>query len=200
MPTEDDGTRDDPLLSDRSLAITAYRPDVAALAARPTRVVIAVGEESLAVLTGRTAGRHGDLLGQEATVFPSHHGGFMGGEFGYAGQPEAFAARLREVLATDLTSCGTCACVSLVSVESDRRVGALGGEVAGVALLEVGGQLLGRGVELDVARQQLGRARRDVRRPRRGSHTCPRGTTWRSARRRRRPRRRSPPSAGAARR
>jgi hypothetical protein len=31
-------------------------------------------------------------------VFPSHHGGFMGGEFGYAGQPESFARKLREVL------------------------------------------------------------------------------------------------------
>ena len=39
-----------------------------------------------------------EALGQEATVFPSHHGGFMGGEFGYAGEPEAFAAKLREVL------------------------------------------------------------------------------------------------------
>jgi hypothetical protein len=28
-----------------------------------------------------------ELLGQQATVFPSHHGGFLGGEFGYAGQP-----------------------------------------------------------------------------------------------------------------
>jgi hypothetical protein len=28
----------------------------------------------------------------------SHHGGFMGGEFGYAGQPEAVAAELRELL------------------------------------------------------------------------------------------------------
>src|ERR671922_284653 len=37
-------------------------------------------------------------LGQQATVFPSHHGGFLGGEFGYAGQPEAFARQLREVL------------------------------------------------------------------------------------------------------
>jgi pimeloyl-ACP methyl ester carboxylesterase len=99
MPADDDGTRDDPLLSDRSLAITRYHPDVAALAAAPTRVVIAVGEESLNVLTGRTAEATARLLGQEATVFPSHHGGFMGGEFGYAGQPEAFARRLREVLA-----------------------------------------------------------------------------------------------------
>jgi pimeloyl-ACP methyl ester carboxylesterase len=98
MPTEDDGSRDDPLLSDRSLAITAYRPDVAALAAAPTRIVIAVGEESLGTFTGRTAVATAELLGHEATVFPSHHGGFLGGEFGYAGQPEAFAHKLHEVL------------------------------------------------------------------------------------------------------
>ncbi len=98
MPTEDDGSRDDPLLSDRSWAVSDYRPDVAALAASPTRIVVAVGEESLEGFTGRTALATAELLGQRATVFPSHHGGFMGGEFGYAGQPEAFAARLREVL------------------------------------------------------------------------------------------------------
>ena len=99
MPaTEDDGSRDDPLLSDRSWAITDYRPDVDALNAAPTRIVIAVGEESKGVFTGRTAEATASLLGQEATVFPSHHGGFLGGEFGYAGQPEAFAKRLREVL------------------------------------------------------------------------------------------------------
>jgi pimeloyl-ACP methyl ester carboxylesterase len=98
MPAEDDGSRDDPLLSDRSWAITDYEPDVAALTAAPTRIVIAVGEESAGTFTGRTAVHTAELLGREATVFPSHHGGFMGGEFGYAGQPEAFAARLREVL------------------------------------------------------------------------------------------------------
>jgi hypothetical protein len=98
MPTEDDGSRDDPLLSDRSWAISNYRPEVDALAAAPTRIVIAVGEESLGTFTGRTAVATAELLGQEATVFPSHHGGFMGGEFGYAGQPEAFAHKLREVL------------------------------------------------------------------------------------------------------
>jgi len=38
------------------------------------------------------------VLGLEVTAFPSHHGGFLGGESGYAGQPEAFAARLREIL------------------------------------------------------------------------------------------------------
>jgi pimeloyl-ACP methyl ester carboxylesterase len=98
MPTEDNGSRDDPLLSDRSSAVTSYEPDVGALTAAPTRIVIAVGEESANTFTGRTAVATAELLGQEATVFPSHHGGFLGGEFGYAGQPEAFARKLHEVL------------------------------------------------------------------------------------------------------
>jgi pimeloyl-ACP methyl ester carboxylesterase len=101
LPVEDDGSRDDPLLSDRSWAVSSYRPDVAALAAAPTRVVIAAGEESLDTFTGRTAVATAELLGQQATVFPSHHGGFLGGEFGYAGQPEPFARKLREVLGDD---------------------------------------------------------------------------------------------------
>ena len=98
MPGDDDGSRDDPLLSDRSWVVTSYRPDVDALATAPTRIVIAVGEESEGTFTGRTAVATAELLGQQATVFPSHHGGFLGGEFGYAGQPEAFARKLREVL------------------------------------------------------------------------------------------------------
>lgn len=102
MPTDDDGSRDDPLLSDRSWAVTAYRPDVPALTAAPTRIVIAVGEESAGTFTARTAEATAELLGQRATVFPSHHGGFLGAEGGYPGQPEAFAARLREVLEGDV--------------------------------------------------------------------------------------------------
>lgn len=98
MPSEDDGRRDDPLLSERSWAVPLYRPDLDALRESPTRIVIGVGEESLKVYTGRCAIALAEKLGQQATVFPSHHGGFMGGEFGYAGQPEAFAAKLREVL------------------------------------------------------------------------------------------------------
>jgi pimeloyl-ACP methyl ester carboxylesterase len=96
--TEDDGSRDDPLLSDRSWAVSSYRPDVDALAAAPTRIVIAVGEESEGTFTGRTAVATAELLGQQAPVFPSNHGGFLGGEFGYAGQPEAFARKLRDLL------------------------------------------------------------------------------------------------------
>lgn len=98
MPTDDDGRRDDPLLSERSWAVPLYQPDLEALKAARTRIVIAVGEESVKVYTGRSAIALAERLGQQATVFPSHHGGFLGGEFGYAGQPEAFAAKLREVL------------------------------------------------------------------------------------------------------
>jgi len=98
MPAEDDGKREDPLLGTASLAITDYYPRVQALAAASTRVVIAVGEETGDAFTGRTAVHTARLLGQEATVFPSHHGGFLGGEFGYAGKPEEFGVRLREVL------------------------------------------------------------------------------------------------------
>ena len=95
---EDDGKRGDPLLSDASWAISSYQPDVDALQAASTRIVIAVGEETGNTFTARTAMATAALLGQTATVFPSHHGGFLGPEFGYAGQPEAFAVKLTEVL------------------------------------------------------------------------------------------------------
>jgi pimeloyl-ACP methyl ester carboxylesterase len=95
---EDDGSRDDPLLSGRSDPVITYVVDTAALQAAPTRIVIAAGEESEGTFTARTSVAAAALLGQQVTVFPSHHGGFLGGEFGYPGQPEAFARRLREVL------------------------------------------------------------------------------------------------------
>lgn len=98
MPADDDGSRDDPLLSHRSDAVTAYRPDIAALIASPTRIVVAVGQESAGTFTSRTSLALAAALGQQATVFPSHHGGFIGGDGPYAGQPEAFARQLRAVL------------------------------------------------------------------------------------------------------
>ncbi|KQR10378.1 alpha/beta fold hydrolase [Cellulomonas sp. Leaf334] len=98
LPADDDGSRVDPLLSGASNAVTAYRPDVAALTAGSARVVVAGGIESHDTLTWRTSAALADALGQELTVFPSNHGGFLGGEFGQEGQPEAFAARLREIL------------------------------------------------------------------------------------------------------
>ena len=52
----------------------------------------------MGTFTGRTSLATAELLGQQAAMFPSHHGGFAGGESGYPGQPEAFARKLREVL------------------------------------------------------------------------------------------------------
>jgi pimeloyl-ACP methyl ester carboxylesterase len=101
MPTEDDGSRGDPMLSGISDAITAFRPDVPALRAAPTRIVLAAGVESEGTLTWRTTESLAAMLGGEVAVFPSHHGGFVGGGGGYGGQPEAFATRLRDVLETD---------------------------------------------------------------------------------------------------
>jgi len=99
LPTDDDGNRGDPLLSGIANAITAYRPDVDAVTTAPTRVVVAAGVESRNTLTWRTSDATAAVLGVPLTEFPSHHGGFLGPEFGQAGQPEAFAARLHEVLA-----------------------------------------------------------------------------------------------------
>jgi pimeloyl-ACP methyl ester carboxylesterase len=98
LPTTDDGSRDSPLLSRRSWAISGYRLDVDAVRSAPTRVVVAVGEESLGTLTGRAAGATAELLETEPAVFPSHHSGFAGGASGYPGKPKEFADRLRGVL------------------------------------------------------------------------------------------------------
>lgn len=98
MTADDDGSRNDPLLSDRSRSVVEYVPNIAALKAASTRIVLAVGIETEDTFTARTTRAAATLLGQEVVEFPSHHGGFLGGEHGYAGQPEAFAKRLREVL------------------------------------------------------------------------------------------------------
>ncbi|MBO0901922.1 alpha/beta hydrolase [Cellulomonas sp. zg-ZUI222] len=98
MPAQDDGSRDDPLLSGASAPVTAYQPDVAALRSSPTSVVLAAGIESEGIITWRATHALADLLGTQVAIFPSNHGGFLGDEFGMPGQPEAFAARLREVL------------------------------------------------------------------------------------------------------
>ena len=100
LPASDDGSRDDPLLSNM-ISGTHYEPDFDALRAAPTRVVIAAGTESEGEMTYRAAVAVAERLGQKAAVFPSHHGGFLGGEFGQQGEPEAFAVKLREVLAED---------------------------------------------------------------------------------------------------
>jgi hypothetical protein len=98
LPTEDDGSRDDPLLAQNVRTITGYQPDVEALRASPTRIVLARGAASGQTMAARGADAMAALLGEEAVSFPGNHGGFMGDEYGMPGEPEAFAARLREVL------------------------------------------------------------------------------------------------------
>jgi hypothetical protein len=99
LPAEDDGARTDPLLFQNILTCTHYEPDVSALKAAPTRIVVGVGEESGQALAGRGGTAIASRLGIEPSVFPGGHDGFLGGEYGSTGQPDAFAARLREVLA-----------------------------------------------------------------------------------------------------
>ncbi|UGT55704.1 alpha/beta fold hydrolase [Nocardia asteroides] len=98
LPVEDDGSRDDPLLSERSRPVLAYRADIAALTGAPTRIVLGFGEESRGTVTERTSTAIAGLLGHEPVLFPSHHGGFTGPESGYPGEPEAFAHVLHGVL------------------------------------------------------------------------------------------------------
>ena len=101
LPTEDDGTRNDPLVGQNIVTGTHHEHDFDALRAAPTRIVIGAGAESEGVLTYRAALAVAERLGREAVIFPSHHAGFLGGEFGTQGDPDAFAATLREVLADD---------------------------------------------------------------------------------------------------
>ena len=99
LPTEDDGSRTDPLLGLALVGSIGYEPDFEALRCSSTRVVLAAGVESEGELANRGAFAVADRLGVEPVIFPSNHGGFLGGEYGQMGEPDEFAATLREVLA-----------------------------------------------------------------------------------------------------
>ena len=99
LPAEDDGTRTDPLLFQNITTCTHYEPDFDALRAASTRIVLAAGAESDGEMAHRGAEAVAARLGTEPVIFPSGHGGFLGGEYGQSGEPDAFAAKLREVLA-----------------------------------------------------------------------------------------------------
>jgi uncharacterized protein YndB with AHSA1/START domain/pimeloyl-ACP methyl ester carboxylesterase len=99
MPTEDDGSRTDPLLGQNLVTCTHYEPDFDALRAASTRIVLAAGEESEGQMANRGAFAVAERLGTKPVMFPCNHGGFLGDEYGKPGKPDAFAAKLREVLA-----------------------------------------------------------------------------------------------------
>ncbi len=98
MPAEDDGSRDDSMMRDFIVTGPGYELDIGALRAAKTRIVIGVGEESEGILARRGGEAIAERLGSKAVIFPSGHAGFAGGEYGQTGQPEAFAAKLRETL------------------------------------------------------------------------------------------------------
>ena len=99
LPTDDDGRRTDLMLGHSVLYLTSFEPDVDAIDRAPTRVVIGVGETSDGELAHRGGEAAAERLGIEPTRFPGGHGGFQGDEYGMPGEPDAFAAKLREVLA-----------------------------------------------------------------------------------------------------
>lgn len=94
LPTEDDGSRNHPLLGPHMVYTTAYDPDFDALRGFASRIVVAGGTESEATIPHRGAAAVAERLGTELVTFPSHHGGFT-----EQGDPNAFAARLHQVLA-----------------------------------------------------------------------------------------------------
>jgi pimeloyl-ACP methyl ester carboxylesterase len=99
LPALDDGSRTDPLLGQNIITCTHYEPDFDALQAASTRIVLGAGVESDGEMAHRGAEAVAERLGTTPVAFPSGHGGFLGNEYGQPGEPEAFAAKLREVLA-----------------------------------------------------------------------------------------------------
>ena len=99
LPTEDDGSRTDALLGQNISTCTHYEPDFEALRAASTRIVLAAGAESEGEMAHRGAEAVAERLGTKPIIFPSGHAGFLGGEYGQTGEPDGFAAKLREVLA-----------------------------------------------------------------------------------------------------
>jgi pimeloyl-ACP methyl ester carboxylesterase len=98
LPTEDDGSRDDPLVGLNMPSSPNYRHDFDALRAAPTRVVVGVGAQSAKMMAGRAGLAVAERLGTAPVTFPGGHDGFLGGEYGGMGEPDAFAATLRKVL------------------------------------------------------------------------------------------------------
>jgi hypothetical protein len=79
----------------------SYHPDLQALRAASTRIVMAAGVESEGQLANRGAHALAERLPKELVIFHSGHGGFLGGEYGQMGKPDEFAAKLREVLGAE---------------------------------------------------------------------------------------------------
>jgi len=98
LPTVDDGSRHDALLCLNMPSCPGFRHDFDALRAASTRIVTAVGAQSSTAMAGRAAVAVAERLGTELVTFPGGHDGFLSGEYGGMGEPDAFATTLRTVL------------------------------------------------------------------------------------------------------
>jgi pimeloyl-ACP methyl ester carboxylesterase len=98
LPAEDDGSRNDPLVGQNMISCPHYRHDFSALRAASTCVIVGVGEESGQIVSGRAGVAVAERLGTTPVTFPGGHDGFLGGEYGGMGKPDAFAGALRIVL------------------------------------------------------------------------------------------------------
>jgi hypothetical protein len=97
MPAADDGNRSDALLGPSMIPLVGYQPDWDALRSAQTRIVIGAGQTSEGQMANRGAYAVAERLGSTPVVFPGGHGGFNNSEWEPA-DPQAFAAKLREVL------------------------------------------------------------------------------------------------------
>jgi pimeloyl-ACP methyl ester carboxylesterase len=98
LPAEDDGSRNDPLVGQNIVSCTHHQHDFDALRSASTRIVMAAGRASEGEMAHRGAVAVAERLGTTPVSFPGDHAGFLGGEYGMTGEPDAFAAKLREVL------------------------------------------------------------------------------------------------------
>jgi pimeloyl-ACP methyl ester carboxylesterase len=98
LPTDDDGSRDDPLLA-HNLAMPAFDADLEALRSSPVRIVPAVSADGQGTMAWRGGAALAEALGIEPVAFPGDHGGFAANQWSPGNDPAAFAAKLRQVLA-----------------------------------------------------------------------------------------------------
>jgi hypothetical protein len=88
LPRRDSGSDDE---AHELRGTISYLPDVAALTAGSTRVLVGLGVDSGALVTHRTSLALANLLGRPPVEFPGDHGGFMA-------TPKEFAEVLRKTL------------------------------------------------------------------------------------------------------
>lgn len=97
LPTQDDGSRDDPLLGG-NLAMPVFEPDADALRGSSVRIVPAIGEAGHGSLARRGGEALAALLGVAPVIFPGDHSGFAANEWSPNNDPSTFAQKLRDVL------------------------------------------------------------------------------------------------------